>query len=273
MHNFGLPCLNVIVRRAHQPSADRGISRRLPNRRHDGGGRPDGHHPIRGQPLHPGPGSRTGAELFDRSAGKLIPTPDAVALSQEGQRSYQRLDRIARAAATLSRWREGELRIAASVAPSFYGLPPVISRFRAARPGVSVSPHTFESPEVMYLVAMRHHDLGVAVLPAAGPGVTIEALPETHAVCVFPAGHKLARRKAIRAEDLTGAPLLMISGYSHLSQRIMANFTAVGVQPDIVFESWRWWPWGRGVDPGSPDREGLPQHGCRRVRLRARGVV
>ena len=175
--------------------------------------------------------------LFDRSAGKLTPTPDAVALFREVQRSYQGLERVARAAAELGRRREGELRIAASVAPSFYGLPPVLTRFRAAWPGVRVSLHTASSPEVLNLVAMRHHDLGVAVLPAEGPGVTIEALPVQNAVCVLHAGHPLAARRVVRANDLAGVPMLMISDYSYLRQRIMQNFAEAGVEPDIVFES------------------------------------
>jgi DNA-binding transcriptional LysR family regulator len=84
---------------------------------------------------------------------------------------------------------------------------------------------------------MRHCDLGVAVLPAEGPGVTIEALPVQNAVCVLPARHPLASRAAVRANDLAGVPMLMISAYSHLRQCIMRNFAAMDVQPDIVFES------------------------------------
>lgn len=175
--------------------------------------------------------------LFDRSVGKLTPTPDAVALFREVQRSYQGLDRVAQAAAELGRRREGTLRIAASVAPSFHGLPPVLTRFRTAWPGVQLSLHTTSSPEVLDLVAMRHHDLGVAVLPAEGPGVTIEALPVQNAVCILPARHPLASRMMLQARDLAGIPMLMISDYSYLRQRIMQNFAAAGVQPDIVFES------------------------------------
>jgi DNA-binding transcriptional LysR family regulator len=119
--------------------------------------------------------AETALTLFDRSAGKLTPTPDAVTLFREVQRSYQGLERVARAAAALGRRREGALRIAASVAPSLYGLPPVLARFRAAWPGVTLSLHTGSSPDVLDLVAMRHCDLGVAVLPAEGPGVIIEA--------------------------------------------------------------------------------------------------
>jgi DNA-binding transcriptional LysR family regulator len=47
----------------------------------------------------------------------------------------------------------------------------------------------------------------------------------------------LAARAVVRAEDLAGVPMLMISGYSYLRQRIMRNFATAGVQPDIVFES------------------------------------
>ena len=175
--------------------------------------------------------------LFDRSAGKLTPTPDAVALFREVERSYQGLDRVARAAAELGRRRAGTLRIAASVAPSFYGLPPVLAAFRTAWPGVTVSLHTASSPEVLDAVAMRHHDLGVAVLPAEGPGVTIESLPIRNGVCVLPAGHLLADRTVVRASDLAGVPMLMISDYSYLRQRIMQNFEDAGVEPEIIFES------------------------------------
>ena len=166
--------------------------------------------------------------LFDRSAGKLTPTPDAVALFREVERSYQGLDRVAHAAAELGRRREGELRIAASVAPSFYGLPPVLTQFRSAWPGVRLSLHTASSPEVLDLVAMRHYDLGVGVLPAGGPGVAIEALDVQNAVCVLPARHPLASRAVLRASDLAGVPMLMISDYSYLRQRIMQNFAAAG---------------------------------------------
>jgi len=176
-------------------------------------------------------------KLFDRSAGKLTPTPDAVALFQEVQRSYHGLDRVAAAAARLGRRRTGELRIAASFAPSFHGLPPILTRFRAAWPGVLLSLHTTSSPEVLDLVATRQCDLGIAVLPAEGPGVTIEPLPTQNAVCVLPADHPLASRPVIRPDDLSGVPMLMISEYSYLRRRIMQSFAAANIQPDIVFES------------------------------------
>ena len=175
--------------------------------------------------------------LFDRKSGKVIATPDAVALYREVQRSFHGLDRVARVAAELGGRRAGDLRIAASVAPSFYGLPPVLSRFRKAWPGVRLSLRTCSSPEVLDLVALRQADIGVAVVPAEAPGVEIEPLNVPNAVCVLPAGHPLCARRVIRPRHLEGVPLLMISDYSLFQQRIMQRFEAAGVRVDIVCES------------------------------------
>ncbi|MCF3628548.1 LysR substrate-binding domain-containing protein [Thalassospiraceae bacterium LMO-SO8] len=178
-----------------------------------------------------------GLPLFERAAGRVIATPDAVALFREVERSFHGLDRVARAAAELRQRRQGELRIAASVAPSFFCLPPVIRAFHAAWPGVALSLKTGTSPEVLDLVAMQQCDLGVAVVPTDAPGVVTRALPVHEAVCVLPDGHGLAAKPVIGPKDLDGVPLLVLSDYSRLQQQFMACLDAAGVSPNVVFES------------------------------------
>lgn len=175
--------------------------------------------------------------LFDRRSGKVTATPDALALYREVQRSFYGLDRIVRVAAELGSRREGDLRIAASFAPSFYGLPTVLSRFRRDWPGVRLSLKTCSSPEVLEAVSMRQFDIGVAVVPAEVPGVEIEAVPAPNAVCVLPAGHSLGARRVIRPLHLIGVPLLMISDYSLFQQRIRQRLLDANVNAEIIFES------------------------------------
>src|SRR5580704_15120304 len=175
--------------------------------------------------------------LFDRKGGRISATPDAVTLYQEVQRSFHGLDRVARAAAELGRRRSGELRIAASVAPSFFCLPQVIARYRAAWPNVRLSLRTCSSPEVLDLAATQQCDVGVAVVPAEGPGVEIELLPVQNAVCILPKRHPLAERRVIRPGHLAGLPLLMISDYSLLHRGVIQRLEAAGISFDIVFES------------------------------------
>lgn len=175
--------------------------------------------------------------LFDRKAGKVTVTPDGVALYREVQRSFQGLDRIARVASELAGRRQGDLRLVVSVAPSFYGLPPVLSRFRKAWPGVRLSLRSSASPEALDAVAMRQADLGVAVVPDEAPGVEIEPLPALNAVCVLPAGHPLCTQRTIRPPDLANVPILMLSDHNLLQQRIMQRFQAAGVRLDVVGDS------------------------------------
>lgn len=175
--------------------------------------------------------------LFERASGRVTATPDAVALFREVERSFHGLDRIARAAADLRGRRQGALRVAASLAPSFFCLPAVIRDFHAAWPGVGLSLRTCSSPEVLDLVGLEQWDMGVAVVAADAPGVVLQPLPAHDALCVLPAGHRLAGCAVIGPTDLDGEPLLVISDYSLLQQQVMACLEAAGVQPDIVFES------------------------------------
>lgn len=175
--------------------------------------------------------------LFERRGNRLTTTADAAALYREVERSFRGIDSIAAAAAALRGRREGDLRIAASFAPSFYCLPPAIAAFRAAWPGVKPTLRTRSSPEVLNLVALHQCDLGVAAVPAGVAGVDIETLAVLDVVCVLPAGHSLARHKVVRPEHLAAAPMFMIGEPSPLQQRIGKVFEAAGIRPRVVFES------------------------------------
>lgn len=175
--------------------------------------------------------------LFDRKGGAISPTPEAIALYNEVQRSFHGLDQVARAATELRRQRSETLRIAASVGPSFFCLPPVITDFHRAQPDVVISLQSCSSPEVLDLVASHQCDIGVAVVPAQGPGVEIEALPGQNVVCILPEDHPLTRKRVIRPKDLEDVPLMMISDYSLMRQRILQSFEAAGVAPNIILDS------------------------------------
>ena len=178
-----------------------------------------------------------GIRLFDRRGAQITPTPDAVRLFQEVQRSFHGLDRIARAAEEIVRTRSGTLRVAATMAASLSGLPSVITAFRAAWPGVDLSLETVSSPEVVDLLAMPPYDLGVAVLPAEGPGVEIEALPPLNAPCVMPTGHRLAGLEVVRPTDLAGETLLQLTGNSLVQIRLRRLLEEAGVDVQGGFET------------------------------------
>lgn len=181
--------------------------------------------------------AETGLRLFHRKGTRITATPDAVLLSQEVLRSFQGLDRIARAAEEIAGQRHGELRLIATPAPSISCLPDAISAFRERRPGATVMLRTAASSEVLDQMTMQQYDLGVAVLPPEGPGVDIEALPPRNAVCIMPPSHPLAAREVIRPGDLAGERLLALTDDSLLQIRIRRLFQAAGAEPEIALET------------------------------------
>lgn len=178
-----------------------------------------------------------GTRLFDRKGTRISATSDAVMLSREVERSFHGLDRIARAAEEMTRARRGALKIIATPATSIGWLPRIIARFRDERPGTVVSLKSVSSQDVLDQMALAIYDLGVAVLPPEGPGVTIEQLPSRNAVCIMPAGHPLSAKKAIRPGDLNGEPMIAFSDNSLLQIRIRRILDDAGVEPEFVMET------------------------------------
>ena len=178
-----------------------------------------------------------GFRLFERTRGGLTATADAMEFYREVERSFHGLDRLGRVARELRQRRVGDLRIAATVAVSFYLLPGVIQQFRQDWPGVKLSMHACASPQVLELVAMRQYDIGVAVVPADAAGVSEIDLPLTATVCILPSTHPLAARSIIRPQDLDGEPMLMISDYSITQQRVYRSLEDAGINLNVVMES------------------------------------
>ena len=181
--------------------------------------------------------AETGLSLFVREGVSIAPTPDATALYQEVQRSFHGLDQVALFASDLKRNRSGRLNIAASLAPSFFAIPDAMAAFRRDWPDVTVSLDSVPSPEVADLVTAHKADLGLAVLSPQTDGIETMPLPKLHVVAVMPAGHPLARKKVIGPKDMDGEPVLMVSEYSLMQQRILKSFEAAGVTPNVIFDS------------------------------------
>lgn len=178
-----------------------------------------------------------GLALFVREGTTIAPTPDAASLYEEVERSFHGLDQVALFARDLKRNRSGRINITASLAPSFFALPAAIASFRKDWPDITVSLRSCTSPEVMELVAASKADLGLAVMPAQTRGVEILPLPNLAVVAVLPTAHPLAKKKVIRPADLAGEPMLMVSEYSPMQQRILKSLEAAGVTPNIIFDS------------------------------------
>lgn len=145
-----------------------------------------------------------GFELFDRQAGRVVPTKGAEALFREVKRAFVGLDALADSANAIRDAGVGTLRVAAAASISISVMPRAIQLFSQRYPAVRIVVDTSESAVIANWTATQHCDLGFVSNVADKPGVIASLLHSESAVCVMPAGHELASRKRLVPRDLDG---------------------------------------------------------------------
>lgn len=129
-----------------------------------------------------------GFALFQRLAGRLVPTPEAEALAPEAARAVAALEAARRMAAGLRAGRGAVLRVAATPALALDVLPRAIAATRRAEPDLACDLATLHGPEMAAALLNRERDIGFALDPAPHPGLVARPLATAPLVALFPAG-------------------------------------------------------------------------------------
>ena len=178
-----------------------------------------------------------GLVLFEKQGNRLTPTREALALYGEVERSYVGLDRILQSARELRERRAGTLRIAAMPALANGVVPRFTGEFLATRENLDIALFGLVSVTVLDWVVSDQCDLGFAAAPIQHPAVRVERMPSARYVAVLPDGHRLARRRVIRPQDLAAEPFVSIGPTTPSTYRIADVFSAAGVTRRIRVET------------------------------------
>lgn len=149
-----------------------------------------------------------GFKLFQRLRGRLVPTPEADQLLPEAERLHRDVEAFRRFAVDLRRGQAGSVRLACSAPPALSFVPRALQAFRAACPEVRLVSNVVPVSVLTDMLGRGDADLGVAMSDRAQPLIRTETIGGSEIVCVLPAAHALAARKAVAAADLTGETLI-----------------------------------------------------------------
>jgi DNA-binding transcriptional LysR family regulator len=152
--------------------------------------------------------TRLKMKLFDRSGGRLQPTPEAKALLPDVAEIFGRLGAVERFSQDLAGGARGVLSIAATPPLCDGFVAKAVATFVAKRPGVKVNLQALASPLVLDRVINREVDLGVVYEPVVGSAVDTEEIMRAAIGCIMPARHPLAKRATIRVRDLAPYPVV-----------------------------------------------------------------
>ena len=165
-----------------------------------------------------------GYPLFLREKKRLLPTREARLLQKEVDRIFRSLEELGGFVRDLRNLEQGELSILATPPIGETILPEVMARFVETHPRIRVTFEIRSSDVVNQRIADQHADLGFSMVPFDHPSVHSEVLFHVPACCALPGGHRLASRRAIRAEDLRDEPFISFLAGSRMRHLVDAVF-------------------------------------------------
>jgi len=138
--------------------------------------------------------SRLKLKLFDRTAGRLRPTPEAMALLPDLQAIFERLNAIERLSQDLAQGARGSFSVAATPPLCDGFVANCVAAFLRSRPEVRIGIQAIPSATVVDRVIGGEVDIGVVYEPVISAAVQVEEIGRAHIGCLLPARHRLARR-------------------------------------------------------------------------------
>ena len=179
--------------------------------------------------------ARTGRLLFERDAGRLKPTAEALALNRELDPLFETLARLDQ-----QEWQGASvepLRIAAPPTLAHRLLQPLIAGYAKLNPDQVVSLEISATDPVVLALAERRADLGLIDSAVSHAGVHLEPILRSHAVCIMPGGHRLTALERVRPPDLAGEAFVALTRRHSTRSVIDQIFIDHGVERRIAIET------------------------------------
>lgn len=181
--------------------------------------------------------ARSALKLFERSKGRLVPTPEAHALMEEVERVYDGLGAVQRKIAALRSHAETVLRIGSLHALSASVMPWALTEFQRSYPRTRCQLLVDSSRALREALIQGAVDVAFLGDEADTSGLVSSLFYELDAVCVLPAAHPLARKASLHIPDLREVPLVALSAHDPAQQRLEAAFAQHGIEPRFVIDT------------------------------------
>jgi DNA-binding transcriptional LysR family regulator len=152
-----------------------------------------------------------GVSLFERSKGRLRPTPEARALHQEVEQVYRGVTRIDECARNLKEGARLSLRVLASPSTGLDIVPSAIARLAQRFPAARIYMETVLVRDMVGLLVANEADIAISTLPIEHTLLASEPVGRWSLACVFPRGHALGRQRSVNLRDMLNERLISFS--------------------------------------------------------------
>lgn len=181
-----------------------------------------------------------GVRLFERHPKGVSLTDGGRVLEQEARRLLQDFDALRERMGRVARGEHGVLQVGfTSSAAAHAFTPEALRACRARYPQIEWLLSESNAAEITEAVAAGRLHCGFLRVPVSRPeGVVLHTLLHEPVVAALPLDHPLARRRALRLQDLHDQPLILVRrpGAPGLYANLLALCEQRGVQPRVVSE-------------------------------------
>ena len=178
--------------------------------------------------------SQLGFRLFERTHGKLVPTPEAERLIQPVSELFVHLGEVRRVATNLKDAGEGRIRLACTPALGLQVVPGLVATYINEHPGILFEIETLHHGEISSALLESRIDLGLAFETSHVPGVVARKLCTKRMVLIAPRSMALDRTRPVPLEHVAELPLIQLHGRSPLGNLVQARLDALDVSPRVV---------------------------------------
>ncbi|WP_442594036.1 LysR family transcriptional regulator [Parapusillimonas sp. JC17] len=172
--------------------------------------------------------SRLGYRLFERSRGRLLPTPEARRLYAEVEEVYNGIQRVNHLAASLGEAGSGILKIISSASFGQNLIPRALAGFQARNAHAQVDYRSVTFDEQVGYFLSGEADVGVSMAPPDHPHLKSTLLGHMEIVCILPEGHPLGEKTVIRPDDFLRGAWIGYPPGAPLSRALLAFFGDAG---------------------------------------------
>ncbi|MFE3289156.1 transcriptional regulator CynR [Rhodococcus sp. NPDC059234] len=177
-------------------------------------------------------------QLLDRSGRTIRLTAAGEAYAHHCRLALHELDAGTRAVNDVQDLSRGHLRVAMTPTISAYLVGPLVGRFHARHPGITLTIVETTQDRIETDLLADRIDLGIAFAGTRGAGIDHRPLFGEHLCLMVGSSHPLATRTTpLPLRELSGQPLALLSRDFVTRVHIDEHLAANGVHPQVAIEA------------------------------------
>jgi len=174
-------------------------------------------------------------QLFERTRGRINPTPEARYLFQEVDSILSQIGRLDDLFQSASELSQDRVKIGSIAGPSNFFIPYVLGKYLETNDNIRTSIITRGSPAISDAVACQSLDIGIIDATGISPRYEVNPLPISY-FCAMPCDDPLAEKEYITPHDLDGKPLISLPKGQIFYELMAAIFLKENATFNVVHE-------------------------------------